>query len=160
MGIFGDHDEHEEKERLRKIEAKLNQLLAEQDLILERENQIFNLLNRPTGGVINILGDHMSTVAGTTSNFQFAYTPAGSVAPQGTTQTWTVDVTDVALTPSPDGFTCQAAVPVTETATAYNLTCTSSYTPPGATTPISFTINVPIVPAVVLPTGGTITQLS
>ena len=160
MGIFGDHDEHAEKERLRQIEAKLNQLLAEQDLILERENQILNLLTRPTGGIIKLLGDHMSTVAGTTSNFQFAYTPAGSVAPQGTTQTWTVDVTDISLTPSADGFTCQAAVPATETATAYNLTCTSSYTPPGATTPISFTINTPITPAVVLPTGGTITQLS
>ena len=156
--MFGDHDN--EKERLREIEAKLNQLLAEQDLILERENQILNWLTRPTGGVIKILGDHMSTVAGTSSNFQFAYTPAGSIPPAGTTQTWTVDVTDITLTPSADGFTCQAAVPASETATAYNLTCTSSYTPPGATTPISFTINVPITPAVVLPTGGVITQLS
>jgi hypothetical protein len=156
------------KQKLCEVENKLDTLKqndfvleSEMDLILERVDKILNSLTvRPTGGVIDILGDHVSTTVGTSSNFQFAYTPAGSVPPAGTTQKWTVDVTDVTLTPSADGFTCQAAVPATETATAYNLTCTSSYTPPGAPTPISFTLNVPIVPAGVLPTGGTITQLS
>lgn len=156
------HDDHDcdLRRELERIEARVNCAIAESDLILQQVNAIFNLLTRPHGGIITILGDHMSTVAGTTSNFQFAYTPSGSVPPAGTTQTWTVDITDVTLTPSADGLTCQAAVPATETATSYNLTCTSSYTPPGATTPISATLNVPITPAVVLPTGGAITQTS
>jgi len=150
-----------DRRELEEIEAKLNQLSVKIALILEMGEKILNLLiPRPTGGVIDILGDHVSTQVGTTSNFQWAYTPAGSVPPTGTTLSWTVDVTDIALTPSADGLTCQAAVPATETATAYNLTCTSSYTPPGAPTPISFTLNVPILPAVVLPNGGVITQTS
>ena len=105
--------------------------------------------------------DNMSTPAGGTSTFQMAYTPVGSVAPAGTTQTWTVDDTaDITLTPSPDGTQCTAVCSASPTGTSYNLTCTSSYTPPGATTPISATINVPIVTVPPAPTGMTITQLS
>jgi len=104
----------------------------------------------------------MSTPAGGTSTFAQAYTPAGSVAPAGTTQTWTVDDTaDITLTPSADGTTCQATCVTKPIGTSYNLTCTSSYTPPGAPTPISATINVPITAAPpVTPTGMTITQTS
>lgn len=144
--------------------ARVNITVATTDMILQRANRILYLLlqrNTPTGMVINqIGGNSVSTQVGTTSNFQEFYTPTGSVPPAGTTQTWTVDVTDITLTPSTDGTTCQAAVPAAETATSYNLTCTSSFTPAGATTPISATLNVPILPAVILPTGMAITQLS
>lgn len=103
----------------------------------------------------------MSTVAGTSSLFQEAYTPYGSVPPSGTTQSWTVDVADITLTPSSDGTQCQVDVPAAETATSYNLTCTSSYTPPGAPTPISATVNVAITPSTPpTPTGMEITQIS
>jgi hypothetical protein len=143
------------------LQAQLDVIIKNEDLLLRNDRLILRLLQRlPTGMAIDIIGDHMSTVAGTTSNFQQLYTPSGSVAPAGTTQKWSVDVTDITLTPSADGTTCQAAVPATETATSYNLTCTSSYTPPGATGPITDTINVPITPAVPTPTGMTINQLS
>jgi len=163
MSVFGhdrDHD-HDIDKRLDRIDNDIRSLTAECDLILKVQHRILELLTRlPTGMAIDILGDHMSTVAGTTSNFQEVYTPAGSAPPAGTTQTWTVDVADITLTPSADGTTCQAAVPATETATSYNLTCTSSYTPPGAPTPISATLNVPIVPSTPAPTGMVISQLS
>lgn len=104
----------------------------------------------------------MSTPAGGTSVFQMAYTPPNSVAPAGTTQTWTVDDTaDITLTPSPDGTQVSCACVAAPTGTSYNLTCTSSYTPPGAPSPISATLNVLITPAgPILPTGMTINQLS
>jgi hypothetical protein len=101
----------------------------------------------------------MSTPAGGTSTFQFTYTPAGSVPPSGTTGTWSVDDTaDITMTPN--GQSVSATCVASPTGTSYNLTFTSSYTPPGAPTPISATLNVPIVPVTPLPTGGSITQTS
>jgi hypothetical protein len=156
MSMFGDKDI---KHELEEIERRLDAQQSELDLILERVDEVLNTIRKlPTGGFIDILGGTMSTLAGSSSTFQFAYTPTGSVAPTGTTQSWTVDVADITLTPSPDGFTCTAAVPAGETATSYNLTCTSSFVPAGAPTPISATLNVPITVAVPLPTGGVITQ--
>jgi len=104
----------------------------------------------------------MATPAGGTSVFQELPTPTGSIFPTGTTFTWTVDDTaDITLTPSTDGTQVTAVCVATPTGTAYNLTCTSSYTPPGAPTPISATLNVAITAAPpVTPTGMTISQLS
>jgi hypothetical protein len=104
----------------------------------------------------------MATPAGGTSVFQEIPTPAGTIFPAGTTFTWTVDDTaDISLTPSADGTQVSATCIPNPTGTAYNLTCTSSYTPPGAPTPISATINVPIVqPPPPTPTGMQINQLS
>ena len=103
----------------------------------------------------------MSTVAGGTSVFQEVPTPTGSVFPAGTTNTWTVDDTaDITLTPSTDTTQCTAVCVAAPTGTSYNLTCTSSYTPPGAPTPISATLNVAIISGVPTPTGMTINQLS
>jgi hypothetical protein len=147
---------------LLKEELKFNRHAFLEIIHLIREIQA--KLNQPTGMIIREIGkqenEAMSTQAGGTSNFQMAYTPMGSIPPSGTTQTWTVDTKDVTLTPSADGTTCAAAVVASPTATSYNLTCTSSLTPPGAPTPISATLNVPIVTVPPAPTGMTITQLS
>ena len=154
------------EKRLDKIEAKENILIAEDDLILERVDRILNLLQAklPTGMRINQLTEerHMSTPAGGSSVFQEVPTPTGSVWPSGTTFTWSVDDTaDITLSPSPDGTEVTATCVPSPTGTSYNLTCTSSYTPPGATTPISATVNVPILPPPpVTPTGMVINQLS
>jgi hypothetical protein len=104
----------------------------------------------------------MSTPAGGTSTFQEVPTPAGSVFPAGTTFTWSVDDTaDISLVPSTDGTQVTATCVATPAATSYNLTCQSSYVPPGATTGISATLNVAIVPAApALPTAMIINQLS
>jgi hypothetical protein len=103
----------------------------------------------------------MSTQAGGTSVFQEVPTPTGSVFPAGTTFTWTVDDTaDITLTPSPDGTQCTAVCVATPTGTSYNLTCQSSYVPPGASTGISATLNVQIIVTPPTPTGMTISQLS
>jgi len=104
----------------------------------------------------------MATQAGGTSVFQEVPTPPGSIWPSGTTFTWTVDDTaDISLTPSSDGTQVTATCVASPTGTSYNLTCTSSYTPPGAPTPISATLNVPIVPAPPpTPTGMQISQVS
>lgn len=103
----------------------------------------------------------MSTPAGGTSIFQEVPTPAGSVFPTGTTFSWTVDDTaDITLSPSPDGTQVKATCVASPAATSYNLTCTSSYTPPGAPTPISATLNVAIVVTTPTPTGMVINQVS
>src|SRR5208282_5835252 len=125
---------------------------------------IEGICQRPSGLKIVQVGqeNQMSTAAGGTSVFQEVPTPAGSIFPTGTTFAWTVDDTaDITLTPSTDTTQCTAVCVASPTGTAYNLTCTSSYTPPGATTPISATINVPIVPPPpTTPTGIVINQLS
>jgi hypothetical protein len=110
----------------------------------------------------NDLGEEiMSTQAGGTSTFQEVPTPTGSVFPSGTTFQWTVDDTaDITLTPSSDGTQCSAACVAVPTGSNYNLTCTSSYTPPGAPTPVSATLNVQIIVTIPTPTGMTINQLS
>ena len=104
----------------------------------------------------------MATAIGGTSVFQEVPTPDKSVFPDGTTFSWTVDNTaDITLTPSSDGTQVSAKCVDAPTGTSYNLTCTSSYTPPGAPTPVSATINIPIVPAPpTTPTGMVINQLS
>jgi hypothetical protein len=102
----------------------------------------------------------MSTPAGGTSVFQEVPTPSGSQFPAGTTFTWTVDDTaDITLTPN--GTQVTVVCVANPTGTSYNLTCTSSFTPPGAPTPISATVNVAIIPATPpTPTGMQINQLS
>lgn len=119
------------------------------------------LENRPTGIKIVQIGGSMSTPAGGSSVFQEVPTPAGSVFPAGTTYSWTVDDTaDISLVPSTDGTQVTATCVATPAATSYNLTCTSTYTPPGAPTPISATVNVAIITTTPTPTGMTINQLS
>jgi hypothetical protein len=151
---------------MNKLERLLEQILAAVRLILERENQILNLLRRPTGMAIDQLfqltiGGKMSTPAGGSSVFQEVPTPSGAQWPSGTTFVWSVDDTaDISLTPSSDGTQVTATCVASPTQTSYNLTCQSSYVPPGGSTGISATVNVPIVPAVILPTGMQINQLS
>lgn len=165
------HWELEETDRRFKwIESALCEIIhITKDLQrVEYENKI--LLTRvlkllqpktPTGMVISQLGGQVSTPAGGQSVFQEIPTPQGSQFPSGTTFTWTVDDTaDITLTPSSDGTQVTAACVASPTGTSYNLTCTSSYTPPGAPTPISATINVPIIVTPPTPTGMTINQLS
>jgi hypothetical protein len=162
MKFFGGTDPGVNR-RLDRIDADIESLRGECDLILERVNAILNLQHpSPTGMAIDILGGTMSTPAGGTSVFQEVPTPAGSVFPAGTTFTWSVDDTaDISLTPSTDGTQVTAVCVAAPTGTSYNLTCTSSFTPTGATAPLSATLNVPIIPPVVAtPTGMTINQLS
>jgi hypothetical protein len=132
--------------------------------------------HRPTGAIIrqtkvyhryfNQEGEEiMSTPAGGTSTFQFSYTPTGSIPPAGTTVSWSVDDTaDISLAPNPvaptDTTQVQATCVASPAQTSYNLTATSTYTPPGAPTPISATLNVAIIVTPPLPTGGLITQTS
>jgi hypothetical protein len=161
---MSDRDRDIRKE-LEEIEAQQNAQTAELDLILERVNEVLNSLRHfPTGMVINQINSGsltMSTPAGGTSVFQEVPTPLGSVFPTGTTFTWTVDDTaDISLVPSSDGTQVTATCVASPTGTSYNLTCTSSYTPPGAPTPISATVNVAIVVTPPAPTGMTINQVS
>ena len=118
--------------------------------------------------VFHRIGAIMSTPAGGTSVFQEVPTPTGSQFPTGTTFTWSVDDTaDITLAPytpaggtSPDPTYIQATCVANPTGTSYNLTCQSSYIPPGATTGISQTINVPIIIPAQNPTGMAINQIS
>jgi hypothetical protein len=155
--------------RLLKEDLRFNRMsLCEIIIRLEKlESAILKAIegmcHRPSGlKIVGVGENNMSTPAGGTSVFQEVPTPAGSVFPTGTTFAWTVDDTaDITLTPSSDTTQCTAVCVASPTGTAYNLTCTSSYTPPGATTPISATINVPIVaPPPTTPTGMVINQLS
>lgn len=145
--------------------ARVNITVATTDMILQRANRILYLLlqrNTPTGMVINQIGGNtVSTLAGGTSTFQEVPTPLGSAFPTGTTFSWTVDDTaDISLAPSADGTQVTATCVASPTGAAYNLTCTSNFTPAGAPTPVSATINVPIIVGTPTPTGMQINQLS
>jgi hypothetical protein len=144
------------------------QIFLEGETTLERlESFILRAIEgqQPSGLAIIQVGNQensMSTAAGGTSVFQETPTPTGTTFPAGTTFTWTVDDTaDISLTPSTDTTMVTAVCVATPTGTSYNLTCTSSFTPPGASAPVSGTLNVPITGAVATtPTGITINQLS
>lgn len=141
----------------------LQRVEYENKILLTRVLKLLQARNLPTTISIQQLFHEgpMSTQAGGTSVFQEVPTPQGSVFPSGTTFTWTVDDTaDITLTPSADGTSVQAVCVASPTATSYNLTCTSSYTPPGAPTPVSGTVNVAIIVTPPAPTGLTINQLS
>ena len=150
--------------RLLKKELNLNRAMFLE--IIHLLNVLCSKLVYPSGMEVKFKENQMSTPAGGSSTFQETPTPAGSIFPSGTTFTWTVDDTaDITLAPNPaaptDTTQIQATCVASPTGTAYNLTCTSSYTPPGAPTPISATINVPITPAgPTTPTGMTIAQTS
>jgi hypothetical protein len=93
-------------------------------------------------------------VLGATGTFQEQPSPAGSSFPTGTTFTWTSDDTLTTLTPSADTTQVAVATSASDTATSFNLTCTSS-------TGVTGTANVPLLPGqAVGPTGITINQLS
>lgn len=150
---------------LEQIIANEDSLFSEADLILEAINRLVNWLQAPHGMEIRQLNhkeQEMSTAAGGTSVFQEVATPPGSVFPTGTTFAWSVDDTaDISLTPSTDGTQVSAACVVSPAGSSYNLTSTSNYTPPGAPTPVSATVNVAITPAPpTTPTGMQINQLS
>jgi hypothetical protein len=100
--------------------------------------------------------------AGSTGTFQELPQPAGTQFPAGTTFVWSVDDTaNVTLSPSSDGTTVVAAVSATDTNASFNLTVTSSFTPPGGSTPLAATVNVPVLAAPVpTPTGMEINQIA
>lgn len=168
------HWEAEENDRrFRWIEAALCEMIAlqkdlqrveyENKILLTRVLNLLQMKNLPTSITISQLNHEgpMSTPAGGSSVFQELPTPQGAAFPAGTTFQWTVDDTaDISLSPSSDGTQVTAACVGTPAATNYNLTCTSNFTPPGAPTPISATINVAIVTQTPTPTGMTINQLS
>ncbi len=107
------------------------------------------------------------TPAGGISTFQSSPSaPPGAVFPAGTTFAYSVDDTaDITLAPNPaaptDPTQVQATCIAAPAATSYNLTCTSSFTPLGASAPLAVTVNVPILAAAVpTPTAMAINQLS
>ena len=100
-------------------------------------------------------------VLGATGTFQEVPAPAGSAFPAGTTFTWTSSDSLTTLTPSADTTQVAVATSASDPATSFTLTCTSNFTPPGASAPVSGSTSVPLLPAVVgAPTGITINQLS
>lgn len=80
----------------------------------------------------------------------FTGTPNGALQ-AGNIPVWTADDPNVALTPSPAGTGVAAATSTTDTATSFNLT-ESGVASDG--TPISSTVNVPLLPAAVVPATG------
>jgi hypothetical protein len=109
-------------------------------------------------------GPIVGTPLGGTSTFGLE--PVGANGQPGLLQAgnipaYTVDDPNVALTPSADGSSVAAAVAATDTATSYNVTVSGINS---LVVAISFTFNVPILPAVVPPeqpaTTFAVTQLS
>jgi hypothetical protein len=118
-----DDDDRE----LKRLEALVNSLIAETDMVLELEHKILDRLNQQTGFTINQLkGTQIMPItgilAGATGTFQETPLPVGAVIPAGSIPVWTSDnTTDVALTPSADGTQVAAAVSSTTTITTFNL---------------------------------------
>ena len=118
-----DDDDRE----LKRLEALVNSLIAETDMVLELEHKILDRLNQQTGFTINQLkGNQIMPItgilAGATGTFQETPLPVGAVIPAGSIPVWTSDnTTDVALTPSADGTQVAAAVSATTTITTFNL---------------------------------------
>jgi hypothetical protein len=147
---------------LKKIEQTDEHLAEDLDLLLD------STLHLPKGLIIeqfDSTGEKTMAITGivkgATGTFGSTPTPAGSVFPAGTTYVWTADDPSVSLTPSSDGTSVAAATSVADTAASFNLTQTSSFTAPGASAPVSRTVNVPLLaPVVPTPTGIAISQIS
>lgn len=148
-----------ELDELKQIEHTDQRIEDDLDLLVNAELHLpsamaITQISSPIGGFImsvptpTILG----ITLGNTGVFQEVVTaPTGAAFPPNTTFKWTSDDALTTLTPSTD--TTQVAIATTtgDTATSFNLTCTSSFTPPGASAPLSATANVPLNPAVVTP---------
>lgn len=68
---------------------------------------------------------NFSIVAGTTGTFAAALTPTNGAQAPGTFPKWTASDPSIALTPSADGLTCEAAVPATDAAASFDLQVTA-----------------------------------
>jgi len=108
-------------------------------------------------------GGHLMAITGVTPGgtnvFGELPLPPGSAFPTGTTFAWTVDDTaDISLAPSTDGTLTTTCI-AKPAQNSFNLTCTSSFVPPGAAAPLSKTVLVPIL-APPVPTAMDIEQIS
>jgi hypothetical protein len=114
--------------------------------------------------ITQIQGDNTMAITGVTAGgnpgtFKMTPLPTGSAFPTGTTFVWTSSDSATALTPSVDGTSVAVAVAAADTAPSFDLTCTSSFTPPGAAAPLAKKVTVPILqPAVPTPTDMSIDQ--
>ena len=149
MGIF-DHDEIRLLKELLEEFRELKYYLRERFGFPARGFKIYQL------GAYK-----MQVQAGQTGVFQATVVPTGGALQAGAIPAWSVDDTNVTLTPSTDGFTVSAAVAASDTAASFNLTITG-ISSDGST--ISDTVNVTITPVAPPPptpaTGFVITQLS
>ena len=151
---------------LRRIEEELRRLVK-----LFAELLCF-ISKTPLQMAITQSGENMSSptpvilgiTLGNVGTFQEVVTaPAGATFPAGTTFTWSSSDSLTTLTPSTDTTQVAVATSTSDTATSFVLTCTSSFTPPGASAPLSATATVPLNPATPpanTPTAFAINQLS
>jgi hypothetical protein len=110
----------------------------------------------PVEGKIIHEGGKMGVPIGGSGQFKMVGVPTGTQFPSGTNFSWQVDAGDVTLTPSGDSVT--ASVPAGSTTTSFVLTCTTDFTPPGGSSPISASATVPVT--VPTPTSGEIVQVA
>jgi uncharacterized protein YejL (UPF0352 family) len=137
-------------QRLERIERLLEQIL---DILGSRKTL-------PTSLAI-LQGGNMVTgiQIGGSGTFQESFVPTNAALPAGQALSvvWTADDPLVTLAPSADGTSVVASVPATDTATSFNLTATG--TSAALPSPITGTVNVPILPTPApLPTSLSITQ--
>ena len=66
-----------------------------------------------------------SIVAGTNGTFAAVLTPPNGALAVGEVPKWTANDTSIIVTPSADGLTCEAAVPVGATAASFDLEITA-----------------------------------
>ena len=87
-----------------------------------------------------------SIVAGTTGSFSAVLTPPNGAQAAGTTPQWSSSDASVALSPSPDGLTLQAAVPATFTGPTFDLTISAQSADPAVGT-VTKTHTITVTPA-------------
>lgn len=143
------------------VQLQLAQLDEEREqTVLLRH--IIRELRPPVSGFVISQGACMAITgitAGQSGTFVATPTPSGAVLPAGNIPSWASDQSSVALTPSADGLSVQAAVPADATFTTVNLTITAQ--PLGDGSQPSATVAVPVTPIVVPPpqvTGFDISQ--
>jgi hypothetical protein len=154
------------------LDRKLDLIAAQQrdtNALLGRLVRLLTPTNTPTPTAMTITqlqGESnmaiTGIVLGATGTLQAVATaPAGAAFPAGTTFTWSSSDTLTTLTPSADTTQVAVATVAGDTATSFTLTCTSNFTPQGATAPLSATATVPLTaPAAPQPTAMGINQLS
>lgn len=108
----------------------------------------------PGKGKIVREGGKMGVPIGGSGQFKMVGVPSGTQFPSGTNFSWSTDAGDVALTPSGDSVV--ASVPAGSTTTSFVLNCTTDFTPPGGSSPISAQLTVPVT--IPTPTSGEIVQ--
>jgi hypothetical protein len=112
----------------KKNSKKLNRIEREVECLHRDVQRLLRILSLHRVDFIQLGGcmpTDFSIVAGTSGTFASILTPPNGALAAGEVPKWSASDSSVIITPSPDGLTCEAAVPVGATAASFDLELTA-----------------------------------